>query len=172
VLMDSDRDSLDGLSNVFRIGQRIQKIAADLIQTIQLAAMRRIDHLDCVESRPRGRLKAPQFRHPASPCFIDCDARGKLIWSRADFGAALNSRVTSYRHEPAILSSNKAPGEGQVHDCLYILDPIAVLSYPHRPDKDCACSAAKQQGKSRHLFARCAGELFEVFVRNSIERRE
>ena len=106
------------------IGQRLEKIAADDPERVDVAARRMFDHLDSGPAATRRHWKSPEAR----------PSRGsRRFHSRhaADFRAALDAGVAANRHEPAIEPAGQAAREPHVHERLDRLDAVRVLRQPH-----------------------------------------
>src|ERR1700690_2413202 len=62
VLVNSQLQLAERTIDHLRLGQRLLKIAAALPENIDLAPLRRQNHVSCADSLPGRRLKSPDFR--------------------------------------------------------------------------------------------------------------
>src|SRR6185295_1664360 len=83
VLMNPERNSLHGFTNVLGLRKSLEEVSSDLVKHVDIFVVSRIDHLNSIQPAPIGNVKAPQLRHLSCAFGADCDAAGKLIWYRS-----------------------------------------------------------------------------------------
>ena len=151
--MDSEGDLLEGLANMIGIGERLEEIAADLIEDIEVALMSRIDHLDSVKSPPCRNVKSPEVAKGGCALGANGNSAREQIWGSANFCAALHAGVAPDGHQSAFVASDEPASQRQVDDRFDVGSAMAMLSDTHRPDEDGGFGLAQHSGKVEHSVA-------------------
>ena len=149
VHVDPKRRSLERLADARRIGQDVQEVAARGEEDVQLAAMRRVQHLGRLQARLRRHIEAPELREAARVVLVDRQSAGKRGRIAAHLGAALDTRVAADRHQAAARLADPPPRKRQVDDRPHPVLAAGVLGHPHAPDQDPALCVADEVSEAR-----------------------
>src|SRR5258706_14386191 len=106
--MHAQWDSFNRLAHVSGFWQRLEKVPADLIERVYLAFVCRVDHLDGIHPAPAWNIEAPELGKLPRAAGIHRNAARKLVRNSSHLGAALDSGVPAYRHQPALLATDEA----------------------------------------------------------------
>src|SRR5678815_4009761 len=92
-------------------------------------------------------------------------AARQLVGIDSALAAALNTRVSADRQDPALLASEHAARECDVHERFHVVHAEAMLSQPHAVDEHRGPGARVRLGESEHVVAREPGIAFERLPR-------
>ena len=79
--------------------------------------------------------------------------------------------MPSDRHEPALLSAEKATRQGKIYDRLDVVDTEAVLRDPHAPDEDGTTGGGNSLCESQHVAPIDSAKPFQVLPRLIFNRQ-
>ena len=136
ILVDPEWNAFERGAHVLGFRERLEEVAARQIEDIEAPLVGRIDHPHGRHAGHRRRPESPELPESVRVLVVHREAEPVGRGLRPHLGAALDATVAADRHEAALLPSDDAPREAQIHDRLDVVHPEPVVGDAHAPDED------------------------------------
>src|SRR5262249_35634218 len=130
---DSEGHFLQGSADEGSIRHRVQEIAAEADEQLDIAALRSFQHRAGCQAGLRRDWCAPVSSESGRAGVVDCLAAGENIWGHSALAGGLNGALTTNRRDASARATELAECQREVYDRLDVVRAGCVLSQTHSP---------------------------------------